>query len=39
MQKSCAKLGQDLFALKCFRLYPASHKVFPDMGAFDGINF
>ncbi|MFH2102000.1 MAG: FkbM family methyltransferase [Chloroflexota bacterium] len=39
MQKSYAQLGQDLIALKFFRLYPARHKVFLDIGAFDGIGF
>lgn len=39
MQKSYAQLGQDLLALKFFHLYPAHHKVFLDIGAFDGIGF
>ncbi|MGD0876997.1 MAG: FkbM family methyltransferase [Anaerolineales bacterium] len=39
MLKSYAQLGQDFLALKFFRLYPARHKIFLDIGAFDGINF
>jgi FkbM family methyltransferase len=39
MQKSYAQLGQDLLANRFFKYYPANHKVFLDVGAFDGIGF
>jgi FkbM family methyltransferase len=39
MSKSYGQLGQDLFALDFFRSYPTEHKVFLDVGAFDGIGF
>ncbi len=39
MQKSYAQLGQDVLALMFFHLSPSRHKVFLDIGAFDGIGF
>jgi hypothetical protein len=39
MGKSYSQCGQDLMAEKFFQHYPASQKVFLDIGAFDGINF
>jgi FkbM family methyltransferase len=37
--KSYGQLYQDLIAINFFRLYPATHNRFLDIGAFDGIGF
>jgi len=39
MRKCYGQLGQDLLALDFFRSFPAEHKTFLDVGAFDGITF
>lgn len=39
MPKCYGQLGQDLLALVFFLSHPAEHKVFLDVGAFDGISF
>jgi FkbM family methyltransferase len=39
MNKSYAQAGQDLLAAYYFKHYPASQRIFLDIGAFDGIGF
>jgi FkbM family methyltransferase len=37
--KGYAQIKQDLLAFDFFRLHPAFHRVFLDVGAFDGMGF
>jgi FkbM family methyltransferase len=39
MSKNYAQLGQDLLAIYFFKRFPASQRIFLDIGAFDGIGF
>lgn len=39
MRKNYAQMEQDLIALEFFRFHPVTHKIFLDVGAFDGISF